>query len=137
MPRLDLEALADDVAPAYAPLVRTLAITSLLVLPLEIHGRVLGFVSLARVGADPRPFSANDEAIARNLAEHAALAILDRVQLLESVQREARRSASAPRRHGSGALLRSSAASGEFIAMAGLDGRILFVNEGKVGSSSG
>jgi PAS domain S-box-containing protein len=127
VPRLDLEALAGDVAPAYAPLVRTLAITSLLVLPLEIHGRVLGFVSLARVGADPRPFSANDEAIARNLAEHAALAI-STAQLLESVQRELAERKRAEET--AGRFVALIQASGEFIAMAGLDGRILFVNEG-------
>jgi two-component system, cell cycle sensor histidine kinase and response regulator CckA len=127
LPRVDLETLAGDVAPAHAALIRGLAITSFLVLPLEIHGRVLGFVSIARVGADARPFSANDEAIARNLSEHAALAISN-AQLLEAVQRELterKRAEESTERFV--ALIQ---ASGEFIAMAGLDGRILFVNDG-------
>jgi PAS domain S-box-containing protein len=126
LPRVDLEALANDVAPAHSALIRSLAITSFLVLPLEIRGRVLGFVSLARLG-EQRPFSANDQAIARNLAEHAALAISN-AQLLESIQRELTERRRAEEEAGRfGALIQ---ASGEFIAMAGLDGQILFVNDG-------
>ncbi len=65
LPRVDLEALAGAVASNHAALVRSLAISSFLLLPLEIHGRALGFISLARVspegpgalttGRSPRP----------------------------------------------------------------------------------
>jgi len=124
---VDLEALANDVDPGHASLIRSLDIRSFLVLPLQVHERVLGFVSLARLGAAARPFNENDEAIARNLAEHAALAIAN-AQLLGSVQRELEK-----RRRAEAEAARYIALvehSGEFIAMAELDGRILFVNRG-------
>jgi PAS domain S-box-containing protein len=126
VPRVDLDALARDVAPAYAGQATDLGVRSLLALPLELHGRVLGLVALLRMGPEDRPFSENDEAVARNLAEHAALAISN-AQLLESRQRELEE-----RRRAEGEARRFEAliqASGEFIAMAGLDGRILFINE--------
>jgi PAS domain S-box-containing protein len=84
-------------------------------------------VSLARLGAGARPFNENDEAIARNLVEHAALAIAN-AQLLESVQRELdkRRGAEAE----AARYIALVEHSGEFIAMAGLDGRIIFINRG-------
>jgi PAS domain S-box-containing protein len=126
LPRVDLAQLAGDVAPAYGPELANLGLYSLLALPLEIRGRVLGLVALMRVGREERPFSENDEAVARNLAEHAALA-LSNAQLLGSVQRELQE-----RRRAEEQAARFVAliqASGEFIAMAGLDGRITFIND--------
>jgi PAS domain S-box-containing protein len=126
MPRVDLAALAGDLTPAYATEVRALGVRSLLALPLEIRGRVLGVVVLMRIGADARLFSENDEAVARNLAAHAALAISN-AQLLGAREREL-----AERRRAEDEAARLVAlvqASGEFIAMAGLDGHITFINE--------
>jgi PAS domain S-box-containing protein len=125
VPRVDLDSLG-DLSPAHAAYVADMSIRSLLVLPLEIHGRVLGFVSLARLGAADRSFSANDEAVARNLAEHAALAISN-AQLLGARERELQERKRAE--DTSARFVSLIQASGEFIAMAGLDGRILFVNE--------
>jgi PAS domain S-box-containing protein len=126
-PEVDIEALARDVAPHHEALVRALGIRSLLAVPLELRDRVLGFLSITRLGPDARPFSENDEAVARNLAELAACAIAN-AQLLQSLQRELegrKRAEEAADRFG--ALIENS---GEFIAMAGLDGQILFVNKG-------
>jgi PAS domain S-box-containing protein len=127
LPRVDLEALAADVSPAHSALIRSLAISSFLSLPLEVHGRVLGFVSLARVGDDAAPFSEDDEAIARNLAEHAALAI-STAQLLVARERELAKRRRAEEE--AGRFVALIQASGEFIATATLDGKILFVNDG-------
>ncbi|HVU51364.1 MAG TPA: ATP-binding protein [Polyangia bacterium] len=124
---VDLEALAKDVAPDHEDLIRSLDIRSFLVLPLQIRERVLGFASLARLGAAARPFTDNDEAIARNLAEHAALAMAN-AQLLESLQRELDKRLRAEDEAARYVSLIEH--SGEFIAMAGLDGKILFINRG-------
>ncbi|HWZ88911.1 MAG TPA: ATP-binding protein, partial [Polyangiaceae bacterium] len=79
-----------------------------------------------RVGVDSAPFDAEDEAVARNLAEHAALAISN-AQLLEARQREIEeRKRAEVRARQFEALIQHS---GDFIAMATLDGRVLFVNE--------
>jgi PAS domain S-box-containing protein len=121
----DIEVLVRQVSPNHASVIRGLGIRSLLVVPLELRDRALGFVSLARLGAEAPPFSDNDEAVARNLAEHAALAIAN-AQLLQSVQRELeqrRRAEESAARFG--ALIEHS---GEFIAMATLEGKILFIN---------
>jgi PAS domain S-box-containing protein len=126
LPRVDLEQLAGDVAPAYAPELANLGLSSLLALPLEVHGRVLGLLALMRVGRQDRPFSENDEAVARNLAEHAALA-LSNARLLGSLQRELQERRRAEEQ--AERFVSLIHASGEFIAMAGLDGRILFVND--------
>jgi PAS domain S-box-containing protein len=126
LPRVDLVELAGDLAPEYAALVGAIGVRSLLTLPLEVRGRVLGLVAIVRLGADDRPFSENDEAVARNLAEHAALAISN-AQLLGAREREL-----AERKRAEAEAARFVSliqASGEFIAMAGLDGRILFINE--------
>jgi PAS domain S-box-containing protein len=127
VPEVDLEALARAGAPQHAALIRELDVRSFLIVPLELRDRVLGVLSLARVGPEARPFNENDEAFARNLAEHAALAISN-AQLLQSVQRELekrRRAEEAVDRYGS--LIENS---GEFIAMASLEGQILFINRG-------
>jgi PAS domain S-box-containing protein len=121
----DIEVIAREVSPNHASVIRGLGIRSLLVVPLELRDRALGFVSLARIGPEARPFSDNDEAVARNLAEHAALAIAN-AQLLQSAQRELEQRRQAEESAARfGALIEHS---GEFIAMASLEGKILFIN---------
>jgi PAS domain S-box-containing protein len=123
----DVEALARSVAPNYGPIVRALGARSLLVVPLEIRDKVLGFVSLTRMGAGASPYDDNDEVLALNLAENAALAISN-ARLLRSVQRELEQ-----RKRAEEAAARLTALiqnSSEFIAMASLEGEILFVNDG-------
>ena len=122
---VDVETLVREVSPGHAAIIRGLPVSSFLVVPLALRERVLGFISLARLGPDAPPFSEDDEAVARNLAEHAALAISNAL-LLQSLQRELehrRRAEESAERFR--ALIEHS---GEFIAMATLAGDILFIN---------
>jgi two-component system cell cycle sensor histidine kinase/response regulator CckA len=125
IPNVDEAVLGAALSDEYRPRIHDLGLRSLIVLPLEIRGRILGILSLCRVGADSAPFNEDDEAVARNLAEHAALAISN-AQLLESRQREIedrKRAEEQARRFE--ALIQHS---GDFIAMAGLEGKVSFVN---------
>jgi PAS domain S-box-containing protein len=127
LPTVDVAALMREVTPSHAAVIRDLDVSSFLVVPLALRERVLGFISLARLGPGARPFSEDDEAVARNLAEHAALAISN-AQLLQSLQRELERRRRAEESAARlGALIEHS---GEFIAMATLAGDILFINRG-------
>jgi two-component system cell cycle sensor histidine kinase/response regulator CckA len=125
IPNVDEEVLRAALSEEYRSRIHDLGLRSLIVLPLEIRGRMLGILSLCRVGTDSAPFNEDDEAIARNLAEHAALAISN-AQLLESRQREIK-----SRRHAEEQMRRFESLvqhSGDFIAMAGLDGQVSFIN---------
>ncbi len=108
-----------------AEAVLALGLRSLMALPLEIRGRVVALVALLRIGPDRPHFDEEDEALARSLAEHAALAIFN-AQLLEARQLEIeeRKRAEAQAKQFE-ALVQHS---GDFIAMATLGGRVLFVN---------
>src|SRR5437899_2948763 len=85
--RNDLTALAPELVPGYVEFAVALGVRWLLVLPLELHGRVLGILSILRVRPDAPPFTDEDQAVARTLAAHAAVA-LSNAQLLTSLQRE-------------------------------------------------
>jgi PAS domain S-box-containing protein len=125
IPHVDPQALSAMLSADNRATVRQLDIRSLLVLPLEIRRRLVGIIALARIGPHYAPFDANDEAVARNLTEHAALSITN-AQLLESRQREID-----DRKHAEDRARRFEAliqASGDFIAMAELDGRVSFIN---------
>ena len=126
IPYCDQEALRSELSPPNAEAMACVGVKSLLALPLEMRGRLLGMLAILRVGDDALPFAADDEAVAKNLAEHAALAISN-AQLLESRQREIDE-----RKHAEEQARRFEALiqhSGEFISMASLDGRVLFINE--------
>jgi two-component system cell cycle sensor histidine kinase/response regulator CckA len=126
IPNVDAEALRGVLSPENAQVALQLRLRSLLAFPLEIHGRLLALVGLLRIGAEQQPFDAEDEAVARNLAEHAALAISN-AQLLEARQREIEE-----RKHAQEQAKQFEALiqhSQDFIAMAALDGRVLFINE--------
>ncbi|HEY3254497.1 MAG TPA: ATP-binding protein [Polyangiaceae bacterium] len=125
IPYCDQAALRSELSPENAEAMEHLGVKSLLALPLEMRGGLLGMIALIRIGASAAPFDAEDEAVARNLAEHAALAISN-AQLLESRQREIdERKRAQEQATRFEALIQHS---GEFIAMASLDGRVLFIN---------
>ena len=126
IPYCDQDELCAELSAKSAEAMRQVDVRSLLALPLEMRGGLLGAIALLRVGPGARPFDADDEAIAKNLAEHAALAISN-AQLLESRQKEIderKRAEEQAKRFE--ALIQHS---GEFIAMASLDGRVLFINQ--------
>ena len=126
IPRVDLAALSAELSAENAAAMQRLAVDSLLVLPLELRGRLIGLIALLRIGSQGKAFDAEDEAVARYLAEHATLAISN-AQLLESQKREIReRKQAEEQAKRFEALIQHS---GEFIAMASLEGRVLFINE--------
>ena len=67
-------AFAESSDPHYGPLLERLAVTSSITLPLLCQGRVVGVASLTRSG-DNRPYSQDDFAFVKSVADHAALAI--------------------------------------------------------------
>ncbi len=125
-PRLDPATVARELSPGYAEVASRMGVRSLMSLPLQIRGRVIGIFSLMRVKESSPPFDEEDEGVALNLAEHAALAISN-AQLLESLQRELVERERAEEE--AGRFIALIQHSGQFIAMASLDGSILFVNE--------
>jgi two-component system, cell cycle sensor histidine kinase and response regulator CckA len=126
IPHVDIDELTAQLSAANAAAMRNMGVRSLLALPLELRGRLLGVIALLRLGTEADAFNAEDEAVARNLAEHATLAISN-AQLLESQKREIRERKQAEQQAKRfEALIQHS---GEFIAMASLEGRVLFINE--------
>jgi two-component system, cell cycle sensor histidine kinase and response regulator CckA len=82
--------LSDNASP-YLPLLRTLAASALLVVPLRNGERLLGRLILARAAAD-RPFSADDCTLAEELAHRTALAVVA-AELHEAAQESTLRAA--------------------------------------------
>ncbi len=75
-PRLDLEQLRPPATTQqFHELFQDLRVHSLMVVPLRVQGRSLGQLTLARYQTEAPPFDAHDLALARNLADHAALAL--------------------------------------------------------------
>jgi len=125
IPEVEPEALATMAQPAFADAVRRLGMRSFLSVPLEVRGRRLGAVSLFRYLPGSPPYSEADRAFARSVADHAALAISN-AQLFESLQRELHERKRAEEQAKTFVALIENTTN--FIAMAELDGRILFVN---------
>ena len=88
VPRL---ATRTESSPEQARWEKQLGLHSVLVVPLRVQGRSLGALTLGRFRAESPPFDAADLELAKNLADHAALAI-ENARLYE-VAAEARRSA--------------------------------------------
>jgi PAS domain S-box-containing protein len=125
VPHVEPEDLVDVVQPQYVDLVRQLGIHSFLFVPLRGDGRVLGVLVLFRSGTAP-PFTDEDEVFAGHLADLAGL-VISNAQLLRSAQREIE-----DRKRAEQEALRFLALiqhSSDFIAMASLDRKVLFVNE--------
>jgi signal transduction histidine kinase/CheY-like chemotaxis protein len=64
-----------------------LDIRELIAVPLRARGRATGVIKIVRHGAGAKPFTEDDVRIARQLADHAALAILN-AQLVADLARE-------------------------------------------------
>jgi PAS domain S-box-containing protein len=129
VPEVDRQLTARQYAPQHA---QTLAnaffdvqLNSLLCVPLQVRDKRLGVLALSRHRRQDVPFSAQDQAMANTLADHAALAIFN-AQLLATQANELserRRAEDETKRFA--ALIQHSR---DFIAMAGIDGRVLFIN---------
>jgi PAS domain S-box-containing protein len=80
----------------YHPMVKRLAISSLLVVPLKAGGRVIGVISMSR--RDPRrPFTIEDQRLVQDVADRAALAIENALLVAELEERVAARTAALER----------------------------------------
>ncbi|CAN5662115.1 hypothetical protein BH11MYX1_BH11MYX1_57760 [soil metagenome] len=79
---------AAEVPPPFRKLVEAARITSALAVPLQVGGRQLGVVSLLRDASRP-PYSIEDQQLAIDLANRAALAI-DNVMLVDTLERRVR-----------------------------------------------
>ena len=66
---------------------KALGVSQLMLVPLRARGTATGCVKIMRYGARSQPFSAGDLAVASQLADHAALALLD-AQLLAELAHE-------------------------------------------------
>ena len=127
LPRIDLAALQRTWPPEALEMLRALHVGSVMSVPLQSGDRLLGLLSLMRVGDAVVPYNEDDQAMARNLAEHAALA-LSNAQLLRKLQDELQERVRAQEQASRFVSLIQN--SDEFIAMAALDGRVLFINDG-------
>ncbi|HVY31838.1 MAG TPA: ATP-binding protein [Polyangiaceae bacterium] len=124
--------LVDPSAPGqpfrqqHVPAIAELELRSLLAVPLQVRDATIGALIISRHGEGAAPFSADDELFANTLANHAAL-LLRNAQLLDSLQQELKeRKLAQEEAKKFVALVQRSR---DFIAMAGFDGRILFVND--------
>ncbi len=75
-----------EMAPGAAEFARASRIKSVLVVPLSLHGRVIGALGLTRHGDAPA-LDSHDLVLAQSLAEHATLAIAA-ARLVEAAERE-------------------------------------------------
>ena len=88
IPVVDKEQLREEIEPDYKPIFNRFKLSSIIVVPLRAHERILGTISLSR--ADPRrPLTAADLAVVQELADRAALTI-ENARLYESSQRAIR-----------------------------------------------
>jgi two-component system, cell cycle sensor histidine kinase and response regulator CckA len=126
IPVVDEDALNQAFSHEDIGTLRELELRSVLVVPLQVRGAIIGALAVSRHRDNLTPFSQNDELFAQTLADHAALA-LKNAQLLESLRSELseRQKAEAATKSFVALVQRSR----EFIAMASFDGRILFVND--------
>jgi PAS domain S-box-containing protein len=127
LPRIDLASLQKTCPSEALEMIRALNVGSLMSVPLQSGDHLLGILSLMRVGDGIVPYNEDDQAMARNLAEHAALA-LSNAQLLRKLQDELQERMRAQEQASRFVSLIQN--SDEFIATAALDGRVLFINDG-------
>jgi len=124
---IDLPALQRECSLEGFALVSGLGIRSLLSVPLESGNRMLGMLSLMRTRAGGPAYTEADQAMARNLGEHAALA-MSNAMLLQKLQAELHERVRA--QDEANRFISLIQSSDEFISMAGLDGEIRFINDG-------
>ena len=89
MPRIDFDALAMHMNPEGIAQLRRVGTTGLLVLPLATRGELLGVLWILRRGHRQPPLDELDLEIVQDLANHAALAIMNArlIQRLEHSER--------------------------------------------------
>ncbi|HEX3904025.1 MAG TPA: GAF domain-containing protein, partial [Polyangia bacterium] len=90
-PRLDFEQFPRSPAAAaarYSAFMRGIGVHSMLIVPLRIHDRSIGELTLVRFRPEALPFDEHDLELAQNLAAQAALAISN-AQLLAATRLEA------------------------------------------------
>jgi signal transduction histidine kinase len=85
IPQITIDEFASKTAPKFRPFIEKVGITSLVAVPLESRGRVIGVVSMTR--SRGTPFNHSDLELLQDLAGHAALA-LSNAQLYEAAQRD-------------------------------------------------
>jgi signal transduction histidine kinase len=73
-------------APEFHPLVDYFKLRGLLIIPIRLHGRSIGLLTLCRFRSELPPFDQDDLTLAQDLADRAALAI-DGARLFAQAQR--------------------------------------------------
>jgi PAS domain S-box-containing protein len=86
MPRIDFDTLAAQIAPEYVAQLRAAGTTGMLVVPLISGGEAIGVLWLLRNGSRHPPLDELDLEIVKDLADHAALAILN-ARLFQRLER--------------------------------------------------
>jgi PAS domain S-box-containing protein len=126
MSPLDPEALASQVAlPTAAAWIRQVSIRGLILVPMRAGGATLGVLALLRKRSSSSPFDVLDLDFAQGLADHVALAVSN-ARLVASLRRELdQRRAAQEEARTFVALVETSS---DFIAMASLEGQVLYVN---------
>ena len=92
MPHVDTAALVAQSPERFRPLVELLGVSSLLAVPLRVSGRVIGVVTLTR-GPGSAPFGEDDQRLAEDLTDRAALAFENATLLCDLEQRVSLRTA--------------------------------------------
>ena len=125
LPVVSTELLARSAQPSFSIAARALGITSFLSVPLDVRGVRIGALSMLRYRAESPPFDDADLTFARNVSDHAALAISN-AQMFESLQQElSERKKAEEKAKTFVALIENST---DLIATADFTGRLLFVN---------
>ncbi|HEY4016517.1 MAG TPA: ATP-binding protein [Polyangiaceae bacterium] len=120
------EELSRIVHPAFVEIVLRAGLRGIVSVPLEVHGQRIGALAVFRCRPESPPFGEADLVLCRGLGDHAALAIAN-ARLLDSHRRElAERRRAEEEAKTFVALVENST---DFIAMAGFDGQVLFVND--------
>jgi signal transduction histidine kinase len=75
IPKIELAQVSAQVDPALLPVLEKVGLTSVIVVCLRAREKRLGFIGLSRMGVDRPAYTADDLALAQDLADRAALAI--------------------------------------------------------------
>ncbi|MCI0354756.1 MAG: GAF domain-containing protein, partial [Acidobacteria bacterium] len=86
IPVVNLEEMRAAIKPEHWPYWERVGVHSLIITPLRVQSHIIGVLYLSR-DAPGHPYTLDDQTLAQDLADRAALAIAN-ARLLESVQRE-------------------------------------------------
>jgi PAS domain S-box-containing protein len=109
----------------FKPWVRALGLRRLLVVPLQVRGRLLGALTLLRWSPEGVPFDELDLEVVTTIGDHAAMAIAN-AQLLALLETERRQRREAEKQ--AQTCISLIECSTDMISMANFDGTVLFVN---------